>query len=37
MSQRIVAEALLLTTVWGIRHRAQQLRALVRRSPAVSR
>jgi dolichol-phosphate mannosyltransferase len=37
MSQKIVAEALLLTTLWGIRHRAQQLRALTSRSPAVSR
>ncbi len=31
MSQRIVAEALLLTTVWGVRHRAEQVRGLVRR------
>jgi len=37
MSQRIVAEALLLTTLWGIRHRGQQLRALAGRSLAVSR
>jgi dolichol-phosphate mannosyltransferase len=37
MSQRIVVEALLLTTLWGIRHRGQQLRALADRSPAVSR
>jgi dolichol-phosphate mannosyltransferase len=31
MSQRIVVEALLLTTLWGIRHRAAQLRGLARR------
>jgi dolichol-phosphate mannosyltransferase len=37
MSQRIVLEALLLTTVWGIRHRVRQLRSLGRRAPAVSR
>ncbi|SDS65448.1 dolichol-phosphate mannosyltransferase [Friedmanniella luteola] len=37
MSQRIVVEALLLTTLWGIRHRAGQLSALRRRVPAVSR
>jgi dolichol-phosphate mannosyltransferase len=37
MSQRIVVEALLLTTSWGIRHRAGQLGALRRRVPAVSR
>jgi dolichol-phosphate mannosyltransferase len=38
MSQRIVAEALLLTTLWGLRHRTQQLRALGRRRvPAVPR
>jgi dolichol-phosphate mannosyltransferase len=37
MSQRIVAEALLLTTLWGIKHRAQQLRALAVRSTPVSR
>jgi dolichol-phosphate mannosyltransferase len=37
MSQRIVLEALLLTTMWGIRHRVQQLRSLGRRAPAVSR
>ena len=37
MSQRIVVEALLLTTLWGIRHRGQQLRSLARRAPAVSR
>ena len=36
MSQRIVVEALLLTTLWGIRHRVGQLRALARR-PAVAR
>jgi dolichol-phosphate mannosyltransferase len=37
MSQRIVVEALLLTTLWGVKHRAQQLARLARRSPAVSR
>jgi len=37
MSQRIVVEALLLTTLWGIRHRGEQLRSLVRRRPAVAR
>jgi dolichol-phosphate mannosyltransferase len=37
MSRRIVVEALLLTTLWGLRHRAQQLLALSRRVPAVSR
>jgi dolichol-phosphate mannosyltransferase len=37
MSQRIVVEALLLTTMWGIRHRGQQLRGLVRQPRAVSR
>jgi dolichol-phosphate mannosyltransferase len=37
MSQRIVVEALLLTTLWGIRHRAEQLRSLGRRVPAVPR
>jgi dolichol-phosphate mannosyltransferase len=31
MSQRIVVEALLRTTVWGARHRAEQVRGLVRR------
>lgn len=36
MSQRIVIEALMLTTLWGIRHRAGQLAALVRRRQAVS-
>ena len=36
MSQRIVVEALLLTTLWGVRHRAGQLRALVGRRAAVS-
>ena len=29
MSKRIVIEALVLTTVWGVGHRAKQLRALV--------
>jgi dolichol-phosphate mannosyltransferase len=28
MSQRIVAEALVRTTLWGVAHRAKQLRAL---------
>ena len=37
MSQRIVVEALLLTTLWGVKHRAEQLRTLARRAPAVSR
>ncbi|WP_375432138.1 polyprenol monophosphomannose synthase [uncultured Friedmanniella sp.] len=37
MSQRIVVEALLLTTLWGIRHRAGQLRRLASRAPAVAR
>jgi dolichol-phosphate mannosyltransferase len=30
MSQRIVLEALLMTTAWGVAHRARQLRSLVR-------
>ncbi|MDF2745804.1 MAG: ppm1 [Propionibacteriaceae bacterium] len=30
MSRAIVVEALLLTTAWGIKHRAQQLRSIVR-------
>ena len=37
MSQRIVLEALLLTTLWGLKHRTAQLRSLRRRAPAVSR
>jgi len=38
MSQRIVVEALLLTTLWGIRHRTRQLRSLIeRRRSAVAR
>ncbi len=37
MSQRIVVEALLLTTAWGIRHRLGQLRSLGRRTPAMTR
>nr|WP_294694501.1 polyprenol monophosphomannose synthase [uncultured Friedmanniella sp.] len=37
MSRRIVVEALLLTTLWGLKHRAQQLRSLGQRAPAVSR
>jgi dolichol-phosphate mannosyltransferase len=36
MSQRIVMEALVLTTMWGIGHRAQQLRALVKRRKALA-
>lgn len=35
MSQKIVIEALVLTTMWGINHRAQQLRALVTRRKAL--
>jgi dolichol-phosphate mannosyltransferase len=36
MSQRIVIEALLRTTAWGIAHRANQLRSLARkRQPAI--
>ena len=31
MSQRIVVEALLRTTAWGAKHRAEQVRGLVRR------
>ncbi|MDQ1512277.1 MAG: dolichol-phosphate mannosyltransferase, partial [Microbacteriaceae bacterium] len=31
MSQRIVVEALVLTTVWGVKHRAEQVRGLVHR------
>jgi dolichol-phosphate mannosyltransferase len=31
MSQKIVVEALLLTTAWGVKHRAEQVRGLVRR------
>jgi dolichol-phosphate mannosyltransferase len=30
MSQRIVAEALVRTTLWGIAHRARQVRGLAR-------
>ena len=30
MSQRIVVEALLLTTAWGVKHRAEQVRNLAR-------
>jgi len=37
MSQRIVVEALLLTTLWGVKHRAGQLRSLARPTAAVSR
>jgi dolichol-phosphate mannosyltransferase len=39
MNKAIVAEALLLTTAWGIEHRANQLKSLVwrrHRRPAVS-
>ncbi|MFP5283156.1 MAG: polyprenol monophosphomannose synthase [Actinomycetes bacterium] len=37
MSQKIVAEALVLTTLWGLKHRAGQLRRLAaRRRPALS-
>jgi dolichol-phosphate mannosyltransferase len=35
MSQKIVIEALVLTTMWGINHRAQQLRAFVTRRKAL--
>jgi dolichol-phosphate mannosyltransferase len=35
MSRAIVVEALLLTTAWGIKHRAQQLRSIVRGRQAV--
>jgi dolichol-phosphate mannosyltransferase len=35
MNKRIVIEALALTTVWGIAHRAEQLRSLVRRRKAL--
>jgi dolichol-phosphate mannosyltransferase len=31
MSKRIVIEALLLTTLWGVDHRAKQLRGLLAR------
>lgn len=38
MSQKIVVEALIRTTLWGISHRSNQLRALVdRRKAAVTR
>ena len=36
MSQKIVIEALALTTLWGIGHRAQQLRALVTKRKALA-
>ena len=36
MSQKIVIEALVLTTMWGIGHRAKQLRSLVRRRKALA-
>jgi len=35
MSQKIVIEALVLTTMWGINHRGQQVRALVTRRKAL--
>ena len=34
MSQRIVVEALVRTTMWGVAHRAKQLRALAKRRKA---
>jgi dolichol-phosphate mannosyltransferase len=37
MSRKIVIEALVLTTVWGIAHRGSQLRSLVRPKRMVSR
>jgi dolichol-phosphate mannosyltransferase len=36
MSQRIVIEALLMTTAWGIAHRGRQLRALAQRKRSVA-
>jgi len=36
MSQRIVVEALIRTTLWGIEHRAKQLRRKASRSPEVT-
>jgi len=36
MSQRIVIEALLRTTAWGIAHRARQLRARTRKHAEVT-
>jgi dolichol-phosphate mannosyltransferase len=36
MSQKIVLEALALTTLWGIGHRAKQLRSLVRKRKALA-
>jgi dolichol-phosphate mannosyltransferase len=36
MSQKIVIEALVLTTLWGIGYRAQQLRALVTKRKALA-
>ena len=36
MSKRIVVEALLLTTVWGVAHRARQLRGLARRKKVLT-
>src|SRR5215212_3210141 len=36
MSQKIVIEALALTTMWGIGHRAKQLRSLVRKRKALA-
>ncbi len=37
MSRRIVVEALILTTLWGVRHRVEQLSRISQRAPAVSR
>ena len=36
MSKRIVVEALLLTTVWGVGHRAKQLRGMVARKKVLT-
>jgi dolichol-phosphate mannosyltransferase len=36
MSKRIVIEALLLTTLWGVAHRAKQLRGLVERKKVLT-
>jgi dolichol-phosphate mannosyltransferase len=36
MSQKIVVEALIRTTLWGIAYRGQQLRGLARRPPEVT-
>jgi dolichol-phosphate mannosyltransferase len=37
MSRKIVVEALVLTTLWGIRHRADQLRRRLRRPKVLAR